>query len=101
MYNMNTFENCLKWVVYINTLSSCNTWIGMEICSTFLLILVTTMYFKDRKLISKTVYCYSCSMVCKIFFAPNSPIFRIRLEEKQEEEEHRQLQNVMRFTQTQ
>ena len=46
---MNTFENYLKWVVYINTLSSCIAWIGMEICSTFLRILATTMYFKDRR----------------------------------------------------
>ena len=39
----------------------------------------------------------------KKFFDPNSLIFRITLAEKQEEEEeeHRQLQGVMRFTQTQ
>ena len=27
------------------------------------------MYFKDRDRTSKTVYCISCSIVCKIFFA--------------------------------
>ena len=39
----------------------------------------------------------------KYFFAPNSPIFPIRLPEKQEEEEGepRQLQSLMRFMQTQ
>ena len=47
----------------------------------------------------------------KYFFAPNSPMFRIRLPEKREEEEeeeeeedkgeHRYLQSLMRFTQTQ
>ena len=39
-------------------------------------------------------------MVCKIiFFSSNSPIFPIRLAEKQEE--YRQLQSVLRFTPTQ
>ena len=40
-----------------------------------------------------------------VLFAPNFLIFRITLaksqEEEGEEEEHRQLQSVMRFTQTQ
>ena len=47
--------------------------------------------------------CISCSMVCKIFFAPNCQVFWITLAEKRDEgeEEHRQLQSVMRFTQTQ
>ena len=31
------------------------------------------MYFKDRKWISKTVYCISCSMVCKIIFCSEFP----------------------------
>ena len=34
------------------------------------------MYFKDRNWISKTVYCISGSMVCKILFCsefPNNP----------------------------
>ena len=38
-------------------------------------------------------------MVYKIFLAPNFPICWIRLAEKQKEEEHRQLQSVMYFTQ--
>ena len=37
----------------------------------------------------------------KYSFAPNSPIFPIRLAEKRKEEEHRQLQCALRFTQTQ
>ena len=38
-------------------------------------------------------------MVYKIFFAPNSPIFWMRLA-KNREEEHRQLQNVMQHLAT-
>ena len=57
------------------------------------------MYFKDRAQTSKTVYCISCSIVCKIFFAQNSPIFQLTLAESQEE--HRQLQSILRFMQTQ
>ena len=34
----------------------------------FLRILIKAMYFKDRNWISKTMYCISCSMVCKIVF---------------------------------
>ena len=73
----------------------------------FFCILITVVYFKDRKWISKTVNCIRCSVGCKIVFAPNFPIFRITLaksreeEEEGEEEEHRQLQSVMRFSQTQ
>ena len=39
----------------------------------------------------------------KYFFAPNSLIFQIRLAEKWEEgeEEHTQMQSIMRFTQKQ
>ena len=44
-------------------------------------------------------------MVCKIMFCSEFPDIPIRLAEKreegEEEEEHRQLQSVMRFTQTQ
>ena len=41
-------------------------------------------------------------MVCKIFFAPNLPIFRIRLTEKEKRRKRSHgLQSVMRFTQTQ
>ena len=65
IYGINTFENCLKWFVYINTLLPCIAWVRMERFSRFLRILVTTMYFKDRNLISKTVYCKRCLMVCK------------------------------------
>ena len=37
----------------------------------------------------------------KCFFTLNSPIFRIMLAEKREEEEHKQWQSVVHFTQTQ
>ena len=37
----------------------------------------------------------------KYFFAPNFPIFLIRLAEEREDEEHGQLQSVMLFTQKQ
>ena len=37
----------------------------------------------------------------KCFFTLNSPIFRIRLAEKREEEEYKQWQSVVHFTQTQ
>ena len=36
-------------------------------------ILVTTVYFKDQNWISKTLYCISCSMVCKITFYSEFP----------------------------
>ena len=47
--------------------------IGIEICSKFLRILVTTVYFKDRNWFSKTAYCIICSMVCKIIFCSEFP----------------------------
>ena len=34
----------------------------------FLRILMTTVSFKNQKWIFKTIYCISCSMVCKIIF---------------------------------
>ena len=36
---------------------------------------------------SKTVYCITCSMIFKIIFPPNSPIFRIRQAEKQQQQQ--------------
>ena len=71
---------------------------------TFLRILITVMYFKDRNWISKTVNCISCSVVCKIVFCSEFPDIPDNAEEREGEEgeeEHRQLQSVMRFTQTQ
>ena len=68
----------------------------------FLRTLITVMYFKDRNWISKTVNCISCSVVCKIVFCSEFPdIPDNAREEREGEEEHRQLQSVMRFTQTQ
>ena len=62
--SINTFENCLKWVVYINTLwSPCIAW---ESCSNF--AYPTTVYFNYRKWIYKTVYCIRCLMVFKTNF---------------------------------
>ena len=40
----------------------CMTWIGMKNCSRLLYIVVTTMHFKDRNWISKTMYC-SCGTI--------------------------------------
>ena len=40
----------------------------MESCWNFWRILITTVYFKDQNWISKTMYCISCSMVCKTIF---------------------------------
>ena len=36
----------------------------------FLRILITAVCFKDLKWTCKTMYCISCSMVCKIIFCP-------------------------------
>ena len=39
----------------------------------FLRILIAAVYFKGRNWISKTVYCVSCSVVCKIAFSSEFP----------------------------
>ena len=50
----------------------------------------------------KTVYLLAVWWSAKEFFATKSSIFRITLAEKQEEQQqHKQLQSVMRFTETQ
>ena len=62
------------------------------------------MYFKDRNWnwIPKTVNCISCSVVCKINFCSEFPDILYNANSREErEEEHRQLQSIMRFTQTQ
>ena len=61
------------------------------------------MYFKDQNLIFKTVYCISRSVVCKIVFCSEFPDIPDNAGKAREEEgeEHRQLQSVKRFTQTQ
>ena len=63
----------------------------------------TAVYFKNRNWISKTVYCISCLVVCKIVVCSKLPDIPDNAGRKQEEEEeeHRQLQSVMRFTQVQ
>ena len=52
----------------------------------FFRILIKTLYFKDRKWTSKTVYCI---------------LDKAGKKREEEEEEHGQLQSVMRFMQTQ
>ena len=42
----------------------------------FLRILITVMYFKDRNWVTKTVYCISCSVVCKIVFCSEYPVIQ-------------------------
>ena len=39
----------------------------------FLRILITTVYFKDRTWISKTVYCISSLVICKIVICSEFP----------------------------
>ena len=85
------FENCLKWVVCINTLFSLCYRLGRNGKLLKFLRILTVVYFKDRNWIFKTVYYISSLVVCKITFE----------EEEEEEEEHRQFQSVMRFTQKQ
>ena len=61
----------------------------------FLRILITAVYFKDRKWISKTLNCISCSMAYKLSFCSELPDIRIRLAESQEQEGQRQFQSVI------
>ena len=70
----------------------------------FLRILIKVEFLKDLNWVSKTVHRISCSMVCKMFFDPNFLIFwitRAKSRKEEGEDEHRQLQSVMRLTQTQ
>ena len=60
---LEVFENCLKCVVYIKLLK-------------FLRILITAVYFQDRNWISKTMYCISCSVICKIVLCSEFPDIR-------------------------
>ena len=104
------FQNCLKWLFTSTLFSPCSYRLDKnEMLLKFLRMLITVMYFKDRNWISKTTNCISCFVVCEIVFAPNFSIFPTTLAKSREErgegeegeEEHRQLQSVMRFTQTQ
>ena len=68
------FENCLKWVAYINTLfSPCYRFGRNRKLLKFLNILITVVYFKDRNWISKTGYCIRCLVVCKRVFCSKFP----------------------------
>ena len=58
------------------------------------------MHFKDQTESLKPCIVLVVQWSVEKLFAPNSPIYRITLVESQEEE-HRQLQSVMRFTQAQ
>ena len=63
------FENCLKWVAYINTLfSPCYHLSRNGKC-----ILITVAYFKDRNWICKTMYCIISLVVCRIAFCSEFP----------------------------
>ena len=62
------------------------------------------MYFKDRNWISKTLNCIICLVVCEIVFCSKFSDIPDNAEEREREEgeeEHRQLQSITRFTQTQ
>ena len=70
------FENCLKWIPYINTLFSPCCRLGRNgTLLKCLRILITVVYFRDREWVCKTVY-YSfilCIKVCKIAFCSEFP----------------------------
>ena len=97
------FETCLKWVVYINTMFSSSYRLDRN--GKLLCILITVVHFKGRSWSSKTVYCISCLIVCKIVFCSKFPDIPDnagrKREEEEEKEEHKKLQSVMLFTQTQ
>ena len=62
------------------------------------------MYFKGRNWISKTLNCIICLVVCEIVFCSKFSDIPDNAEEREGEEgeeEHRQLQSITRFTQTQ
>ena len=90
------FENCLKWFLYINAqFSLCYRLGRIGKLLIFLRILITVVYFKDQNWISKTVYCISSLVVCKIAFCSELPYIPYNAGRKREEEEHRQLEGVM------
>ena len=67
-------------------------------------ILIPVMYFKDRNWISKTLNCIIYLVVCEIVFCSKFSDIPDNAEEREGEEgeeEHRQLQSITRFTQTQ
>ena len=69
----------------------------------FLRIAITAVYFKDRNWISKTVYCISCSVVCKIVFCyefPDIPDNAGKVTRRRRRRTQA-MQSVTRFTQTQ
>ena len=68
------FENCLKWVAYINTLFlPCYSLGRNGKLLKCLRILIAVVYFKERSWICKTVYCNSFLVVCKIAFCSEFP----------------------------
>ena len=71
---LEVFENCLKWVAYINILfSPCYRLGRNRKLLKCLRISITVVYFKDRNWICKTVYCISSLVVCKIAFCSEFP----------------------------
>ena len=67
------FENCLKWVACISTLSSLYRLVRNGNLLKCLRILITVVYFKDRNWIYKSVYCISSLVVCEIAFCSEFP----------------------------
>ena len=68
------FEDCLKWVAYINTLLSPCYRLGRNgKLIKCLRIPITTVYFKDWNWICITLYCISSFVVCKIAFCSEFP----------------------------
>ena len=105
IYSLKCFKTVWSGLFTSTLFSPCShrleVWNGMLL--KVLHILITAMYSKDWKWISKTVNCISCLVVCKIVFSskfPNIPD-NTREEWEGKGEEYRQLQSVMYFTQTQ
>ena len=104
VYGLKCLKTVRSWLLtsahYSRLLSLGYKWKVAQI----LCILTTAAYFMDLKLISKTVYCIACSVVCKIVFSSKFSDIQDnagRVTRIWKEEEHRQLQSKLHFTQTQ
>ena len=92
------FENCFKWVSYINTLfSPCSAWIEMKSCLNFCVSCQQLYIIKTGTESRNLCIVLAVPWSVKYFFAPTSPIFRITVTQSREEEEHRQLQKSYAF----
>ena len=88
--SINTFENCLNWVVYINTLYHL---VSLGRVAQILRILQPFILTTGNESIKPCIVLAVWWSVKQIF-APNSPIFRVRLAESQA------IEKRLRFTQT-